>query len=83
MTFLSLCKVLASFSKEKRNQGSDRNAKKVDFKKAYKDLYLPKTKPVLFDVPPMNFLMIDGAGDPNQEEYQQAVGALYAPDLHD
>jgi hypothetical protein len=53
-------------------------SKKVDFKKDYKDLYLPKTKPMLIDVPPMNFIMIDGAGDPNQIEYQQAVGALYA-----
>jgi hypothetical protein len=39
--------------------------KKVDFKKDYKDLYLPKTKPMLIDVPPMNFIMINGAGDPN------------------
>ncbi len=53
-------------------------SKKVDFKKDYKDLYLPKTKPMLIDVPPMNLIMIDGAGDPNQIEYQQAVGALYA-----
>ncbi len=53
-------------------------SKKVDFKKEYKDLYLPKTKPVLIDVPPMNFIMIDGAGDPNHTEYQQAVGTLYA-----
>ncbi len=53
-------------------------SKKVDYKKDYKDLYLPKTKPMLIDVPPMNYIMIDGAGDPNQIEYQQAVGALYA-----
>ena len=52
--------------------------KKVDYKKDYKDLYLPKTKPMLIDVPPMNFIMIDGAGDPNHKEYQQAVGTLYA-----
>lgn len=53
-------------------------SKKVDYKKDYKDLYLPKTKPVLIDVPPMNFIMIDGSGDPNHTEYQQAVGILYA-----
>lgn len=52
--------------------------KKIDYKKDYQDLYLPKTKPMLIDVPPMNFIMIDGAGDPNHEEYQQAVGVLYA-----
>jgi len=52
--------------------------KKVDYKKDYKDLYLPKTKPMLIDVPPINFIMIEGAGDPNHTEYQEAVGALYA-----
>lgn len=53
-------------------------SKKVDFKKDYKDLYLPKTKPMLIDVPPMNFIMIDGVGDPSHTEYQQALGILYA-----
>ena len=51
---------------------------KIDFKKEYKDLYLPGTQPVLIDVPTMNFIMVDGTGDPNQKEYQQAVGALYS-----
>jgi len=50
---------------------------KFDFKKEYKDLYLPKSKPMLIDVPPMNFIMFDGAGDPSGEEYQQAIGVLY------
>lgn len=51
----------------------------VDFKKAYKDLYLPKTKPVLIDVPQMTFIMIDGKGNPNTAggAYQKAVEALY------
>ncbi|KUO64486.1 MAG: transcriptional regulator [Gracilibacter sp. BRH_c7a] len=53
-------------------------ADKFDFKKEYKDLYLPKQKPVLIDVPAMNFIMIDGAGDPNTaEEYQEAIEILY------
>ncbi|MBM4236550.1 MAG: transcriptional regulator [Firmicutes bacterium] len=50
---------------------------KVDFKKDYKDLYLPKTKPMLIDVPEMQFIMVDGAGDPNSEAYQQAIAVLY------
>jgi hypothetical protein len=50
---------------------------KVDFKKDYKDLYLPKTKPMLIEVPEMHFIMVDGAGDPNSEGYQQAIGILY------
>ncbi|MGE4485385.1 MAG: GyrI-like domain-containing protein [Oscillospiraceae bacterium] len=51
-----------------------------DYKKEYKDLYLPKTAPVKIRVPPMTFIMADGAGDPNLEggAYQNAVGLLYA-----
>ncbi|NLI93057.1 MAG: transcriptional regulator [Peptococcaceae bacterium] len=49
-----------------------------DYKKEYKDLYQPKQKPVLVDVPAMNFIMVDGAGDPNTSaEYQEAVELLY------
>lgn len=52
----------------------------LDYKKAYKDLYMPKAKPVLIDVPAMTFIMVDGKGNPNTEggEYQQAVELLYA-----
>jgi len=54
--------------------------KKIDFKRDLKHLYQPSAKEVaLIDVPGMNFLMIDGAGDPNQERsYQEAVEALYS-----
>lgn len=51
---------------------------KMDFKKEYQDLYLPKGKPVLVKVPAINFIMVDGHGDPNGEEYHNAVGILYA-----
>ncbi len=53
---------------------------KIDFKKELKHLYQPSAKEfVVVDVPPMNFLMIDGHGDPNTaQEYQDAVEALYA-----
>jgi hypothetical protein len=52
---------------------------KVDFKKAYKELYIPSKKFVVVDVPEMQFLMVDGHGDPNVvQEYQEAVEALYA-----
>ena len=55
-------------------------AEKIDFKKAYKDLYVPKTSPAQIAVPPMTFLMVDGAGDPNAEggAYQDAITLLYA-----
>lgn len=53
---------------------------KIDYKKQYKDLYAPKMVPSLIEVPEMNFIMVDGCGNPNEEdgEYQQAVGILYA-----
>ena len=53
---------------------------KVDLKKQLKHLYQPSAKEfVVVDVPPMQFLMIDGHGDPNTaQEYQDALEALYA-----
>ena len=52
---------------------------KLDLKKDLKDLYNPSAKAVnIVDVPQMNFLMIDGQGDPNTADvYQQALEALY------
>ena len=50
-----------------------------DFKKEYKEFYLPKDTPSLVTVPPMNYLAVRGRGDPNEEggAYQQALGLLY------
>ena len=50
-----------------------------DYKKEYKEFYLPPRKPVLVEVPPMNFVAVRGSGNPNQEDgpYQQAMQALY------
>jgi len=54
--------------------------KKIDLKKELKHLYNPSTKEIsIVDVPRMNFLMIDGKGDPNtSQEYKEAIEALYA-----
>ena len=51
-----------------------------DFKKEYKEFYLPKAKPEIVTVPPANYVAVRGEGDPNVEggAYQQAIGALYA-----
>lgn len=51
-----------------------------DFKKADKAFYLPGEQPGLVDVPEMNFIAVEGAGDPNEENgaYSRAVGLLYA-----
>jgi len=53
---------------------------KIDFKKELKHLYNPSSKKVVIvDVPKMNFLMVDGAGDPNTaKEYKDAVEVLFA-----
>ena len=49
-----------------------------DFKKEYKDLYLPKNRLGIVDVPIMRFIMINGKGDPNTSAfYKQAVEVLY------
>ncbi len=52
---------------------------KIDYKKELKSLYRPSAKRVeTVDVPKMNFLMIDGEGDPNTSQtFQEAIGALY------
>ena len=36
-----------------------------DFKKEFKELYAPGSKPAIVDVPPMNFIAVRGQGDPN------------------
>lgn len=52
---------------------------KIDYKKELKDFYRPSQKAVAMVIPPaMNFLMIDGQGEPNTSvEFQAAVAALY------
>lgn len=50
-----------------------------DFKKEYKEFYLPKSKPSIVTVPSMNFIAVRGQGDPNVEdgEYKQSISLLY------
>jgi len=52
----------------------------LDLKKILKYLYVPSAKIFsIVEVPPMNFIMIDGQGDPNtSQEYTEAIQALYA-----
>lgn len=51
-----------------------------DFKKEYKEFYMPKNKPDIVIVPSMNFLAVRGRGDPNIEggDYKKSIGLLYA-----
>ena len=50
-----------------------------DFKKEYREFYMPKDKPSIVTVPPMNYIAVRGEGDPNAEDgaYKQAIGILY------
>ncbi len=50
---------------------------KLDYKKEYKDLYMPRNKPTIIDVPSINFIMVDGKGNPHDREYQDAMSLLY------
>ena len=51
-----------------------------DYKKEYKEFYLPKESPTIIEIPKMNYLSIRGKGNPNEEddEYQKAMSLLYA-----
>lgn len=51
-----------------------------DFKKEYKEFYMPKNKPEIVNVPKANYIAVRGTGNPNTPdgEYQKAIGVLYA-----
>jgi len=50
-----------------------------DYKKEYKEFYMPKTKPSIVNIPKMNFIAVRGKGNPNDEngEYKNSIGLLY------
>lgn len=51
-----------------------------DYKKAYKEFYMPKNKPSIVEVPKMNYIAVQGNGNPNEEngDYQNTIGLLYS-----
>lgn len=51
-----------------------------DYKKEYKEFYMPKNKPSIVEVPKMNYIAVKGTGNPNEEnsEYKDSIGVLYA-----
>lgn len=51
-----------------------------DYKKEYKEFYMPKNRPEIVTVPPANYVAVRGSGDPNEPdgEYKKAVAILYA-----
>ncbi len=51
-----------------------------DYKKEYKEFYMPKNKPSIVEIPKMNYIAVIGVGNPNEEnsEYKASIGLLYA-----
>lgn len=51
-----------------------------DYKKEYKEFYMPKKKPGIVEIPKMNYIAVRGKGNPNDEngEYKSSIGLLYA-----
>ena len=51
-----------------------------DYKKEYKEFYMPKNIPSIINIPKMNYLAVRGSGNPNLEygEYKKSIGLLYA-----
>ena len=51
-----------------------------DYKKEYKEFYMPKNKPSIIEIPEMNYIAVRGKGNPNDEnsEYKNSIGLLYA-----
>lgn len=51
-----------------------------DFKKEYREYYLPKNRPEIIEVPPFKAVAVRGKGNPNDKDgaYQKAIGMLYA-----
>ena len=51
---------------------------KIDFKKEYREFYTAKREPSIVDVPPLQFLMVDGSGNPNTApRFQECMAGLY------
>ena len=50
-----------------------------DYKKEHKEFYMPPKKPSIVEVPPMNYIVVRGKGNPNDEngEYKESIGLLY------
>lgn len=51
-----------------------------DFKKEYKEFYMPAKKPAIIEIPTMNYIAVKGKGDPNEEggDYKKSIEQLYA-----
>jgi hypothetical protein len=53
-------------------------SQKIEYRKTYKHIYVPKTTPAIIDVPKMPYIIVSGSGNPNNEEFAKATEALYS-----
>ncbi len=51
---------------------------KHEWKKSEKNIYLPKAKPELIDIPEYQFITLSGSGNPNDEFFSEYIGVLYS-----
>lgn len=73
---------MTSSPSRRRKPKSEKGASDImpfDFKKEYKEFYMPPKKPSIVTVPSMNYIAVRGEGDPNEEdgEYKKSIGLLY------
>ena len=54
-----------------------------DYKKEYKEFYMPKNKPSIIEIPKMNYIAVRGTGNLNEEngDYQNTIDGILSPDL--
>lgn len=51
---------------------------KYEWKKSDKELYLPKIKPEIIEVPKIKYFILNGKGNPNEPEFAEVIEALYS-----
>jgi hypothetical protein len=52
--------------------------KEINYRKDYKNIYLPGKKPCIIDLPSLNYVTVEFEGDPNREEFSELIEALYS-----
>ena len=65
---------------KRKPKAAKKSGKTFDYKKEYKEFYMPKKKPEIVTMPSMNYVAVRGEGDPNEPDgaYKKSIGILYA-----
>jgi hypothetical protein len=75
---MTLCGHIKNVKIRLKQKGEYTMGEKIDYKKQYKHIYIPTIEPVIIDVPKMPYIMIEGTGNPNGEEFAKKTEALYS-----